>query len=1769
MSQIIHHSGFVNYHADFSLADCHNGSLNLSKGWKPYKLVLKGTKLYFYKPPSDKIAAVKELFPTSLVPALEEALDQEELEAPVVKEKEEVRDTRKKRAFWGRRTHPELVFEGKVVTSGTMEALVHEAVFGTTHADTTTTRNNASWHSFASSVLLCLPALAGRSKVETELIRCCSYLVSGAPDDTKDALRARVAWIAGEYLRYHGTPVNRENWEEYRKDTIPDFPADAAFVGEVTSLPSSSSLQGLYVPSPRPEDAQWGTFSPSLGVFSPRLGQTDKMVSLLDALNLREPASMTGPSNSHSERENTPGPSATGPVWAALEREGLTRENLLRLDPHLVALSLSVYHRRALELAPVNLTFAQCVHNNDDLNPEKAASEANTSSFHAFFGSDDNLHWLTKLILNQILGADRSSRVYPAPAPTLSGGRSSEDRAGQTSRTHSRSEVISTWAKIAEVCRMSGDESSWQAIKAALCSRPVARLEKAWKRVDAQAQAAVESWVYPDSDGNVATVKEPKTTPWGGDAREKIKASLSKASIPDREDEWLIAPLQRVRGDFEDLRNTFSLCFRRSELTDTSDVDAKKLVEMWQEYVLDGSTAAKFSRVDQFMSLSLAAEPRRKGLFEPHFWTKTPPSAMPTSHPLVPLLLVEPLPTVTFIDRSQLLRNRVDSGPTSLVIEDNQFAMLMRSDHRLGRRDSDRIANKGLNNVSGRDLGGTVIPVFDGELLLVVQPWNPDSRAPSRSSSRARSRPPSSADPGSPEKPVSRAPSIRVKPGASQGLDRKPSVARRSSLPAISQRPNHVVTEPSSERPLRVVVKAGTLDRLVDVLVHGLLGVSVSVADDNGEMPLNQRRTRELRVDRAEFVDVWWNAFRSFMTPLVFFELLCKRYNAAHPKPEYESTHCIRTVETRIAVLDTLREWLEIGGGAQDCLDDPQLFAAAQAFLDRNDLCPSDSSMEDQGARQILEILSTDLRSLRQSFYAQTQKPKARTVVSGEISTKQSRYDYGREAPDVDSISPEELVGNLDAMATAVCSNVTEEDLFVTADLFEVQMADRVAWFLPPQFTQSSEEVDIHTIYSHVLNCEPSPLIAELTHDTIYRLLPPSIRSCIRAFTILHKWLVSKLVAPKVGSRVRQARMNLYLQALELCRLRNSDATSSRNPADCPCVRSFVESTVVSAILSVESRLHHSSWYNVAAARGTGCESISALLSKPQVRSVENKESLTVDMGWVLERMLEVMSVSDTLSSADNESQTLVNYEKRRYLRSIIVNTVSESGPRRNRKRREVDRRDFDRLNNIEKEVNHVDFDYRAIKEEAYRESMQANNGLAGPRKGHRPFHKHVVAQQEKNKRDKYLRDRLSREKKLEQQRMDRREDYLNKAMHVRRPVATGQKQHRNKKSMSTAFFQFMRPISSAFLSETPAGVGVKRTAEELDFIPGNKPSFTLSAADAGVAPFINNERSYLFRLDTEDGGHYLLQAINKQALKKWIDTIGRVSKTAAQRRLTYLGPPQSELSDHMASGSTLHSRDPRAVFGVDLEVLVHRDKSNDDKKPVAVPVFLERCLSEIENRGLTESGIYRVAGASSDIQMLKSAINQGEWPVTPLTDIYAVCDLVKHWLRDLPRPILPSSSYLEILAAAKLDDLDSKLVRLRDIVQALPSANFEVLKRVAEHLDRVTDYEDQNHMTAKNLAIVFSPSLLRAPDGNFMAFMSNLGHLHEFVKVLIGHFHVIFDEDQEVELDPDDDEFDEPILEEDEEDLAPSPSPSPSPEPDTGSGDSPDVHDTPLQGLS
>lgn len=260
-------------------------------------------------------------------------------------------------------------------------------------------------------------------------------------------------------------------------------------------------------------------------------------------------------------------------------------------------------------------------------------------------------------------------------------------------------------------------------------------------------------------------------------------------------------------------------------------------------------------------------------MFEPYFWTPIPP-VQQQAHPLLALMMPEPLPSIALIDRAEVIRGRTESSGNINTAQEVAAAreLLLQPDPRPKRSSGDPVWDPTIG-VPG-DIGGIEITVFEGELIVTIQSLSEPST--SQPASRSTSRPPSSiADVNGVDKSFGRSPSIRMRRPGTKGLERKPStINRRNSLPSVPSNPEELIPpQTSSERPLRVRVKAGTLERLVDVLLHGLQGVSVAFSDDNGEMPLRDGKHRDLKVDHSDFSTVWWNSFRSFVTPLVLFEV--------------------------------------------------------------------------------------------------------------------------------------------------------------------------------------------------------------------------------------------------------------------------------------------------------------------------------------------------------------------------------------------------------------------------------------------------------------------------------------------------------------------------------------------------------------------------------------------------------------------------------------------------------------------------------------------------------------------------------------------------------------------------------------------------------------------------------------------------------------------------------------------------------------------------------
>uniref|UniRef100_A0A669QDZ6 Synapse defective Rho GTPase homolog 1 n=1 Tax=Phasianus colchicus TaxID=9054 RepID=A0A669QDZ6_PHACC len=108
--------------------------------------------------------------------------------------------------------------------------------------------------------------------------------------------------------------------------------------------------------------------------------------------------------------------------------------------------------------------------------------------------------------------------------------------------------------------------------------------------------------------------------------------------------------------------------------------------------------------------------------------------------------------------------------------------------------------------------------------------------------------------------------------------------------------------------------------------------------------------------------------------------------------------------------------------------------------------------------------------------------------------------------------------------------------------------------------------------------------------------------------------------------------------------------------------------------------------------------------------------------------------------------------------------------------------------------------------------------------------------------------------------------------------------------------------------------------------------------------------------------------------------------------------------------------RQPR-VFGVELGQLVEREKT-----ATKVPLLIQKCVAEIEKRGLKVVGLYRLCGSAAVKKELRDAFETDSAAVRLsehlYPDINVITGILKDYLRELPTPLITPTLYHVVLEA-------------------------------------------------------------------------------------------------------------------------------------------------------
>ncbi|XP_048245116.1 rac GTPase-activating protein 1-like isoform X2 [Haliotis rufescens] len=144
------------------------------------------------------------------------------------------------------------------------------------------------------------------------------------------------------------------------------------------------------------------------------------------------------------------------------------------------------------------------------------------------------------------------------------------------------------------------------------------------------------------------------------------------------------------------------------------------------------------------------------------------------------------------------------------------------------------------------------------------------------------------------------------------------------------------------------------------------------------------------------------------------------------------------------------------------------------------------------------------------------------------------------------------------------------------------------------------------------------------------------------------------------------------------------------------------------------------------------------------------------------------------------------------------------------------------------------------------------------------------------------------------------------------------------------------------------------------------------------------------------------------------------------------------------------------------------------------IPSLVVHCVNEVETRGLSEVGIYRVPGSDREVKDLKEKFFKGKGVprLNNILDIHVVCGCLKDFLRGLKEPLVTYKLWLEFAQSAEIADRETSQRHLYSLVEHLPQANRDTLAFLCLHLQKIAECPECK-MPISNLAKVFGPTLV------------------------------------------------------------------------------------------
>jgi len=183
-------------------------------------------------------------------------------------------------------------------------------------------------------------------------------------------------------------------------------------------------------------------------------------------------------------------------------------------------------------------------------------------------------------------------------------------------------------------------------------------------------------------------------------------------------------------------------------------------------------------------------------------------------------------------------------------------------------------------------------------------------------------------------------------------------------------------------------------------------------------------------------------------------------------------------------------------------------------------------------------------------------------------------------------------------------------------------------------------------------------------------------------------------------------------------------------------------------------------------------------------------------------------------------------------------------------------------------------------------------------------------------------------------------------------------------------------------------------------------------------------------------------------------------------------------------------------VFDCTIEQALDMDNNSNSHIPY-IFTFLMDSLYRLD--GHRTHQIFRVPPDKENVQLCKLLLSLQEYErVSTIFDSpHLPAELIKHWLRSLLTPLIPTNLYRKCLASAPIES----------IYKELPLSNQKILQSLFRFIIKAsTENHELTNMSLESFATILTPSIIRGPKGTVQNYLHNLSAEHKFVLELFNY---------------------------------------------------------------